>query len=364
MKHLCSNCSNAGTSKCGKCKLAFYCSRECQVAHFGEHQATLCKGVTRCMKLIAKEERQLRIETPGIFGDGAHGEWDGVGNFWGIFESRDYMRARHKYFLFLDQVGTAATIEEALRQGRDMLRLCRGDNLGIRSLMPAMLLVLRSYDRMQECYDFVKWWMTGDPDGRYDWGNPSLPYLNIHGADMCEPVLKEALGRFGDVYWCVSLTVIKMHLHHDVRTALRAIDALLGATVAITSPMQRLRGHEAVLSNIVSFLRPTYPSFMDRSLGQLRCLETSLSVQVETLMAAVEGRNPRTWKALVNPGNALRALIPPGLSMGSAEETICLVRSFTHVFNMDCADARMLRKRLVERVGEEPIYDLTSMYYR
>lgn len=66
-----------------------------------------------------------------------------------------------------------------------MLRLCRGDNLGIRFLMPAMILVFRSYEGMQECFDFVKWWMTVDPDGHYDWGNSSLPYLNIHGADMC-----------------------------------------------------------------------------------------------------------------------------------------------------------------------------------
>lgn len=31
----------------------------------------------------------------------------------------------------------------------------------------------------QETYDFIKWWETCDRDGKYDWGDMSLPYLNL-----------------------------------------------------------------------------------------------------------------------------------------------------------------------------------------
>jgi hypothetical protein len=48
---------------------------------------------------------------------------------------------------------------------QDMQRLRRSDNLGLRDMMPAIMLRL---DLDQECYDFVKWWVTCDPDGNYD----------------------------------------------------------------------------------------------------------------------------------------------------------------------------------------------------
>jgi len=36
---------------------------------------------------------------------------------------------------------------------------------------------------MQEAYDLIKWWETCDPDGHYDWGDLSLPYLTIKGKE-------------------------------------------------------------------------------------------------------------------------------------------------------------------------------------
>ncbi len=45
-------------------------------------------------------------------------------------------------------LGTLSSVTEALKHMRDMLRLCRGDNMGLRGLIPAVMLRL---DRDQEC---------------------------------------------------------------------------------------------------------------------------------------------------------------------------------------------------------------------
>ncbi|GAD94376.1 hypothetical protein THITE_2124766 [Paecilomyces variotii No. 5] len=107
-----------------------------------------------------------------------------VGHFWGYLHTRDYMRARFELAMkHLLHLGTLDGVQEALEHLRDMLRLCRSDNMGLRQLVPAIMLRL---DLDQECYDFVEWWATCDPDGNYDWGDMTLPYLNISGADVFE----------------------------------------------------------------------------------------------------------------------------------------------------------------------------------
>eukprot|EP01034_Spumella_vulgaris_P041734 gene41734-51718_t len=55
--------------------------------------------------------------------------------------------------------------------------------MGMRDLVPGMMLRI---GQEQEAYDFIKWWLTY-PDN-YDWGNMSLPYLNIKNADITESV--------------------------------------------------------------------------------------------------------------------------------------------------------------------------------
>jgi hypothetical protein len=56
--------------------------------------------------------------------------------------------------------------------------------MGLRDLMLAVMLRL---DLDQECYNFHKWW-TSDRvrNGNYDYGNTSLPYLDLREADTFE----------------------------------------------------------------------------------------------------------------------------------------------------------------------------------
>lgn len=67
-----------------------------------------------------------------------------------------------------------------------VLQLNRSDALGVRFMIPAMMIRLGND---QEAYDFVKWWaIYGRRDSKYDWGDPDAPYLHLHGENMMEDV--------------------------------------------------------------------------------------------------------------------------------------------------------------------------------
>jgi tetratricopeptide (TPR) repeat protein len=58
---------------------------------------------------------------------------DSIGDFWGILETRPYMRLLHRYADFMAEAGMMTL---AARQYEEMIRLCKNDNLGVRfSLM-------------------------------------------------------------------------------------------------------------------------------------------------------------------------------------------------------------------------------------
>lgn len=69
--------------------------------------------------LLEKEAKKLEQE--GYFED--------IGDFWGIFETRPYMRLYYSYVQSLIDCGR---IKSAVKHGSEMLRLCKNDNLGIR----------------------------------------------------------------------------------------------------------------------------------------------------------------------------------------------------------------------------------------
>src|SRR6267142_5072733 len=74
---------------------------------------------------------------------------DDVGFFWGLFETRPYMRARAAL------AGTLWTLgrrEEAVEHQRDLLRLNPNDNQGLRYLQAEWLLWLESYEELDELF--------------------------------------------------------------------------------------------------------------------------------------------------------------------------------------------------------------------
>jgi hypothetical protein len=97
----------------------FYCSREHQVAHREAHKIAY-KDVSRARKECEREEAKIRNTPDDGYGWGNAFE-TAVGHFWGIHETRDYMRARFDWADALADMGTRTGVEEQLAHFLDML---------------------------------------------------------------------------------------------------------------------------------------------------------------------------------------------------------------------------------------------------
>jgi len=172
-------------------------------------------------KEVDREEQELRAMPPDMFLPAnvfnAH-----VGHFWGITETRPYMRARYGLIEAILKLKTFDAAQSALDDTMDLLRLCRSDNMGVRSLVPPLLLRLGTD---QACYDFVKWWAKSSYDNHYDWGDLSNPYLDIKDADLTEDV-EYMCGSFPNLSHIVSLTLVKIRLLLALKDCLQECDVL------------------------------------------------------------------------------------------------------------------------------------------
>ncbi|KAI0381157.1 hypothetical protein F5Y04DRAFT_255899 [Hypomontagnella monticulosa] len=214
LRHRCPLCpSPSGVSllRCAGCRAFNYCSREHQVAHRPQHKSA-CNKIKKVRAKLEQEEHKVRNATED-FMTPANAFETHVGHFWGLIHTRDYMRTRFGLAQELLWLGSLESVTEGLEHMRDMLRLCRGDNMGIRNMIPATMLRL---DLDQECYDFIKWWETSGTSSTYDWGDTTLPYLDIHGADAFEDP-KFILREFADLNFAVAITILKLKLLIDIR---------------------------------------------------------------------------------------------------------------------------------------------------
>lgn len=84
--------------------------------------------------------------------------------------------------------------------------------MGLRDVVPGLMLRL---DLDQECYDFVEWWATYDADGLYDWGDMTLPHLDISGADVLES--PSFILRSPSLSHAVAIVLLKLKLFVDIR---------------------------------------------------------------------------------------------------------------------------------------------------
>ena len=189
--HHCAYCNASGaTTKLflrQACKVLHYCNREHQVAHREAHKGE-CNDIKKSRQHLEREETRLR-SLPSDWMTPSNLFEEHAGHFWGILETRPYMRARYGLVETLLKVKTYAAVEAAHGHVTDILRLCRSDNMGVRDVLPALELRLGND---QQCYDFCKWWATTGQEGDYDWGNMDNPYLNVKDADVLEPPRKHS----------------------------------------------------------------------------------------------------------------------------------------------------------------------------
>lgn len=102
---------------------------------------------------MEKEETALR-NFPGDFSCPPNPFEEEEPHFWGWMETRPYMRARYGLLDSLRKIRTREAVQASRDHVMDLLRLCRGDNMGVRDMTPALMIRL-GHD--QEAYDFMKW---------------------------------------------------------------------------------------------------------------------------------------------------------------------------------------------------------------
>lgn len=304
LAHRCSHC-HATTGKllrCLGCSAVRYCNRAHQKAHWLRHQYA-CAEIKAARAKLAEEDALVRNATPD-FATPANAFETSVGHFWGIWSTRDYMRARCHLATSLLHIGTLGSVSESRKHLRDMLRLCRGDNMGLRDMLPAVMLRL---DRDQDCYDFIKWWAT--VPGDYDFRNTDLPYLNIKDSDVLEDP-RFIITKYPALNFVVAVLLLKLKLMVDIRIIRTTRKALTPRGIPSELQLQICR------AAIRSPLSRRFLGMSGRDLTQAEC---TLLNHARRLGATVTKANEHFMFNLFDPDGAL-ASKPEAYSHGSWEE--------------------------------------------
>ncbi len=110
-----------------------------------------------------------------------------VGHFWGLLETRSYMRARHGLAQTLWDKGLR---DEAVTHYRDMLRLNPNDNQGIRYLLLDCLLIL---GRDDDAAKLIKRYKE-DGSAAWSWSRALLTFRRSGDCPESRGALSEAIG--------------------------------------------------------------------------------------------------------------------------------------------------------------------------
>ncbi|KAK0108231.1 hypothetical protein ONS95_003051 [Cadophora gregata] len=297
--------------RCLGCGVMFYCGKEHQASDRPAHKKA-CSSVKKVQKHLEIEEQKLRNH-PGDFMTPDNIFENGVGHFWGIHETRPYMRARHVLVDALLTIKTKAAVQAALDHVLDILRLCRGDNMGVRSIAPGLYLRL---GKDQECYDFVKWWRTTGQESDYDWGNTDNPYLDVKDADAFEE--SGFVGsKYTDPSFGAAITVLKIRLLLDLKALQNA--SLIGKKV----PQELL---DQIRGQLVSTIVGNNKDIMDSE--DQGPLVKKLEDQVKQMHVAVGKSNKYFWPALLNPGPHLTATLTMYSHGTIPHMQLCLQQSY------------------------------------
>ncbi|EGC47193.1 conserved hypothetical protein [Histoplasma capsulatum var. duboisii H88] len=304
----CGLCKTQGnTLRCSRCQVVYYCSREHQAEHLNAHKKS-CSQVRKSRDALAAEEQKLRdMPADVLFAGDAFITC--VGHFWGVIETRPYMRARSALIHALMAVESRESVQMQLEHGRDMLRLCRGDNVGIRVAVPGALLQL---GRDQECYDFVKWYETTGQQGDYNWGDIEGPFLDVHDADVFEDA-DYVCHRFLSLCFGAGVLLVKTRLLLDLMDLQSsAVDSATRPT-----PAEGPRLRSSVIAKNEDILKR----------GDHTAAIGLLQDQVRKLYKALHSSNKYFWEALLAPEKHLHEL-PAYYSPGTLSEVQSMLKHF------------------------------------
>ncbi|KAF7713241.1 MYND-type domain-containing protein [Penicillium ucsense] len=292
---------------CSGCKALPYCGRDCQIADRPAHKAA-CSAIRKARNVMEHEEQKLR-DHPGDVMMSKDPFTSCVGHFWGVFETRDYMRARYRLVRNMESVDHVVSVTARLDHCMDLLRLCRGDNMGVRSLVPGLLIRLQ---RDQDSYDFIKWWANTLENSNFDWGDTSLPYLDVKDADMFESV-ERFCHSFFDLSHRTCVCLLKIRLLLELVRLEQSTDSLGPSPHPVISAMLKS-------PNPISSAVGASQAIMSSDSNARKAMIDTLKQQIDALYEAVQKANEHFWHNLTDPDVDLDNM-PSSYTRGSVEES-------------------------------------------
>lgn len=167
----------------------------------------------------------------------------------------------------------------------------------------------------QEAYDYMKWYATAGNDGHYDWGNISLPFLNLHGEDAFESLsVGDWTDQYGQFSHKVAITLLKLRLLLDLyslRSSMESITAQLPQEL-----VDNIRGH--LVSDIVGSNTKIVEDV--RNGVSIQAPIDNIESQLATMFDTVEDANSHFWSALVIRDRFDLDATPAYTSAGGVEE--------------------------------------------
>ncbi|KAH7194854.1 hypothetical protein DER44DRAFT_844423 [Fusarium oxysporum] len=282
--------------RCGACQTVRYCGKPHQKADRPRPKVQ-CIQIKQTKDKFTEEEAKLRANP----GDDTNGN---------PFSTRPYMQARHDYISAILNVRTGEAIEIALKESLELLRLCRGDNLGVRPQVPALYLRLGRY---QEAYDFIKWYaLKGDSE--YDWRGMSLPFLDLQGEDAFEAVIEKPY--YYDISFKMALMLIKIRLMKD----LESLQGFLQKKPNATGEERYNYVQEEAMRDILLQRADVVAK------DDYKDLIAELKGQILQLYKMVKEDNKHIWPGIESP-NLYAYDVPAAYSPGSREEAVLIFRN-------------------------------------
>ncbi|KAK4127870.1 hypothetical protein N657DRAFT_566773 [Parathielavia appendiculata] len=291
--------------RCGGCSVYWYCGREHQVSDRSTHKGT-CNQIKGARTKVETLESKLRADAPEYLEAYA-------GRLWMFQPARDYLTAVANYGELLVRSWRRQGIEDALEVYLKILQLNRGDNQGVRDLIPALYIRL---GRDQEAYDFLKYWGL-QFNNKLD---KEQPFLGVKRADAFEDV-ELWTGKSLYLTHAVSVLLIKIRLLIGIQSVqrMKAWKASKGEDVAAMSGAE-------VLDWLRDDLRPFCGDIFERApevLGDDALLEQTLSEVVDRISAlfqAINRYNKYYLATLLNPEESDFESEVVGYTLGSEEE--------------------------------------------
>ena len=201
---LCPACYEARLLPCPKCSFVSYCDTEHLVSDRHRHRP-ICNGVNAGQIKLSKQESLLR--EPSLDSTSPLNPFDARrGSFWSFRSTRRYMCDRFNLAHNLLTMRSKKSVQEALYHLRDMIRLSQIDEMGLREIVPGVMLRL---DFDQDAYDFVRSWAAWDPHGQQE-------RQKVHDANVFVNV-KTYIDSIKSLGHLFALLILQLKLLVDIR---------------------------------------------------------------------------------------------------------------------------------------------------